>query len=305
VRRRVHHLRELCCDASVANLLREDTPAYRETLLETARRFLATHGEPGLGLLGLFENANCLTIRLRWLEKPTWRHRNMKNLIVAVIVGFVAACALPMARAQPVPAARDNTTVSRISGAEATAEMRDLQVQMRVLQEQMQQLRTRMGELRGQTPTLQHETAIAIKDGRVTRAPSALPRDEGTKAIAGATNNRKSAVLGQWELKYRVGDQYGTARLTLSQNAQGAVDANWISDGIQSAVSNVKVDGDKVTLSRTTTIQGSTCESTFQGSVKDVVLAGTMKDQMGDVSVIGTRIGARTEPSPAMIPIKL
>jgi beta-lactamase regulating signal transducer with metallopeptidase domain len=79
VRRRIHHLRELCCDGSVANLLREDTLAYRETLLETARRFLVAQGEPGLGLLGLFEDSNCLLMRVRWLEKPTWRYRKKKQ----------------------------------------------------------------------------------------------------------------------------------------------------------------------------------------------------------------------------------
>ena len=40
VRRHLHHLRELSCDGTVAELLRERTAAYRQTLLETARRML-------------------------------------------------------------------------------------------------------------------------------------------------------------------------------------------------------------------------------------------------------------------------
>jgi pyruvate-formate lyase-activating enzyme len=42
VRQQVHHLRELSCDGTVAELLRERTLAYRQTLLETARRLAGT-----------------------------------------------------------------------------------------------------------------------------------------------------------------------------------------------------------------------------------------------------------------------
>ena len=54
VRRQLQHLRELCCDATVANILRERTSEYRETLLETARRLLAKPVPSGIGLLGLW-----------------------------------------------------------------------------------------------------------------------------------------------------------------------------------------------------------------------------------------------------------
>jgi beta-lactamase regulating signal transducer with metallopeptidase domain len=159
VRRHIHHLRELCCDASVANLLREDTPAYRETLLETARRFLATHGEPGLGLLGLFEDSNCLLVRLNWLQKPTWRYRKMKSLIVIVIAGFMAACVLPMAQAQPQAGVQDATTVPHVSDTPISQDVQSLQEQMQRLQEQMQQLATRMAELNTARAQVQHEAA--------------------------------------------------------------------------------------------------------------------------------------------------
>ncbi|MHC4952788.1 MAG: M56 family metallopeptidase, partial [Planctomycetota bacterium] len=39
-RRRASALRELCCDATVASVLREETPAYRATLLRAASRLL-------------------------------------------------------------------------------------------------------------------------------------------------------------------------------------------------------------------------------------------------------------------------
>lgn len=97
VRRQMKHVREICCDLTVANVLRDKTPAYRMTLLNTARELLTETVEPGLGMLGVFEEPFRLVTRLKWLEKKTWEHR--KKIIVAafavsLMVGFSV---LPMA----------------------------------------------------------------------------------------------------------------------------------------------------------------------------------------------------------------
>jgi beta-lactamase regulating signal transducer with metallopeptidase domain len=107
VRKQVQHLRELCCDASVAKVLKENTMGYRETLLETAKRLLAKSVEPGLGLLGLFENSHRLVTRLKWLEKKTWKHSRIRLVAIVVVIAAVSACILPMAQGQRT--AKDQT----------------------------------------------------------------------------------------------------------------------------------------------------------------------------------------------------
>ncbi|MHC4645052.1 MAG: M56 family metallopeptidase, partial [Planctomycetota bacterium] len=98
VRRQLQHLRELCCDAAVARILREETTGYRKTILETARRLLAKPVEPGMGLLGLFEDSSRLMVRLKWLEKKTWKYRGLRIATVSIIVAVMTACVLPMAK---------------------------------------------------------------------------------------------------------------------------------------------------------------------------------------------------------------
>ncbi|MEJ2703394.1 MAG: M56 family metallopeptidase, partial [Sedimentisphaerales bacterium] len=100
VRKQLRHLRELCCDATVASLLRDRTVEYRQTLLEAARRFLATPAETGLALVGLFEDSNRLIARINWLKKPVWRYRKMKSAAVITVVLVLLACVLPMAQGQ-------------------------------------------------------------------------------------------------------------------------------------------------------------------------------------------------------------
>jgi len=118
VRRQLQHLRELCCDATVAWILRERTADYRETLLETARRLLAKPVEPGMGLLGLFEDSNRLVTRLKWLEKKTWKYRPLRIAVVFAIVAIMFACILPMAKvAEKAPVGINETlNVSDASG---------------------------------------------------------------------------------------------------------------------------------------------------------------------------------------------
>lgn len=100
-RKHLQNLRELCCDATVARILREKTIGYRQTLLEAARQLLAQPVDPGLGLLGLFENSSWLVDRLRWLEKKSWRYRPLRIATIFVLISLMTACVLPMANPGP------------------------------------------------------------------------------------------------------------------------------------------------------------------------------------------------------------
>ena len=106
-RRQMKHVREICCDLTIANILKEKTMKYRETLLNTARELLTQSAEPGMGLLGVFEDPFRLVARLRWLEKKTWRTRKLMTAAVAVVAIVMTAAVLPMGSAGQVGAAGD------------------------------------------------------------------------------------------------------------------------------------------------------------------------------------------------------
>ncbi len=95
-RRQMKHVREICCDLTIANVLKEKTMKYRETLLNTARELLTQTAEPGMGLLGVFEDPFRLVPRLRWLEKKTWRTRKLMTAAVAAVAIVMTAAILPM-----------------------------------------------------------------------------------------------------------------------------------------------------------------------------------------------------------------
>ncbi len=100
LRRRLQHLRELCCDATVAGILRDKTTDYRETILQNAKWLLTGPASSGIGLLGLAEDSRNLLVRLDWLEKKTWKHRSLRIVTVCAVIALMLVCVLPMARAK-------------------------------------------------------------------------------------------------------------------------------------------------------------------------------------------------------------
>ena len=101
-RRQMKQVREICCDLTVANVLREETPAYRLTLLNTAREMLTENILPGLGLLGVFEEPFRLVTRLKWLEKNTWQRRRWMIASAVLISLLFTAAVIPMAAMDPI-----------------------------------------------------------------------------------------------------------------------------------------------------------------------------------------------------------
>jgi len=100
-RKQMKHVREICCDITIANILREKTKLYKETLVNTARELLTETMEPGMGLLGLFEEPFQLIARLKWLNKETWKSRKLAYGSAILTTLLFTAFVLPMGELGP------------------------------------------------------------------------------------------------------------------------------------------------------------------------------------------------------------
>ncbi|MFC1841144.1 M56 family metallopeptidase [Thermodesulfobacteriota bacterium] len=96
-RRQMRNICEICCDLSVANVLKEKTAAYRETLIKTARELFTESMEPSIGFLGIFEEPFRLVPRLKWLEKRSWENRKRRIATTIFTSLFMIICLMPMA----------------------------------------------------------------------------------------------------------------------------------------------------------------------------------------------------------------
>jgi hypothetical protein len=131
--------------------------------------------------------------------------------------------------------------------------------------------------------------AGALKDGKLAAQVSS---DRGEYAVNGTRRLPESPAVGQWDLSYRFGERDMTAKLAVSQKPDGALDAKWISQFGESAISNVKCVNGKLSFTRKIKFNDNEFETTFEGTIANDKLTGTNKSERGEVPVTGQRFGA-------------
>ena len=216
VRRPLHRLRELSCDATVANLLQEQTTAYRQTLLRIAQRFLARSTEPGLGLLGLLEDANPLVVRLNWLERPMWRYRTMRHVLVIAAMLTMLACVLPMAQG-------DDQAIVAVNNEEPdrAAESAQLSQELEALQAALAKLETDRLKLQQQVETLAQAQQAAVQ----AKAQTVRARVEAKEVEEAAAKAAMQATKARAETLEALIQARQTPRHQNAQNPPAAGDA--------------------------------------------------------------------------------
>jgi len=100
VQRRLQHLREMCCDATVARILKDDVEQYRQTIVATARWLLTQTRDHAIGLLGLVEDRSRLLARMDCLRQAPRRYHRVRLVATAALMVLLGVCLLPMAGAR-------------------------------------------------------------------------------------------------------------------------------------------------------------------------------------------------------------
>jgi hypothetical protein len=128
-----------------------------------------------------------------------------------------------------------------------------------------------------------------LKDGKITGTMSS---DRGEFAANGARLKPIPPAVGVWDLTYKIGDRDITARLTVSQKPDGALDAKWASQMGESVISNVKLQDGKLTFDRAAKFNDQQFTMTFTGTAQGDKLTGVSKNEQLEVPVTGQRFGA-------------
>ncbi|MDH7598976.1 MAG: hypothetical protein QHH07_04985 [Sedimentisphaerales bacterium] len=128
-----------------------------------------------------------------------------------------------------------------------------------------------------------------IKDGKLT---GTLSSDQGDSSVTGLKKAAKPDIVGVWDVSFEVFDRQITARLFVRQAPDGTISCDWTGEAGEHKVSNVKLQDGKLTFTRTSKIDQMEFETTFEGTAKANKLTGTLKGQMGQFEVTGTRFGA-------------
>jgi len=128
-----------------------------------------------------------------------------------------------------------------------------------------------------------------LRDGKITGEMSS---DRGEFAVNGARKKPKLPALGQWDMKFNVGDREITGKLSISEKPDGTLAGKWDAEFGEHIVSNVKFQNGKLNYTRKSKFGEREFESTFEGTIKGHKLAGAFKSQRGELPATGERVGA-------------
>jgi tRNA A58 N-methylase Trm61 len=119
-----------------------------------------------------------------------------------------------------------------------------------------------------------------------------LSNDRGKFNVEGKRLRRMPMVMGNWEMKFKVGERDITIMLVIKSDKAGKPAAEWQSQWGQHQITDVTFKKGKLTFQRKSKIQDREWESTFEGTVKGHKLSGIIKSDRGDITIEGTRVGA-------------
>ena len=131
--RRLLRLREVCCDAMVAGILREETSGYRRTLLTVAEKLI--HARPAatiVGILGIVEESSMLITRIQWLDRNLWKNARTRMALKWSVVTLMAAVVFPMCSSESQPTgATSQSDAARVAAAQSDSALMMWQTDVR------------------------------------------------------------------------------------------------------------------------------------------------------------------------------
>jgi hypothetical protein len=129
-----------------------------------------------------------------------------------------------------------------------------------------------------------------VEDGKLT---GVLSSDRGESKLEGQRSPRMQRAIGNWELKFKVGDREVTTTLAVKSGKEGALMADWQSEWGEHKITDVQYERGQLSFKRKSKFQDREFDSTFEGTVgRDNTLTGVIKSEMGEVPVEGKLIGA-------------
>ncbi len=131
--------------------------------------------------------------------------------------------------------------------------------------------------------------AGTIEGGTLTGTMSS---ERGELQMEGTRVRRMPAVVGNWEMKVKMGEREYTGTLVIKADEKRNLTAEWQSERGEHQISDVQYENGQLTFKRTSKFGDRQFESTFEGTVKEDTLTGTFKSERGEGTGVGQRIGA-------------
>ena len=136
--------------------------------------------------------------------------------------------------------------------------------------------------------TMKSSFSGMIEEGKLT---GALTSDRGETKVEGQRSTRMPRVVGNWEMKYKVGERDVTGILVIKVDKEDKLVGEWQSEWGESVISDLQYERGSLSFKRKTTARERQWESSFEGTIQQNELSGVFKSERGEMSVQGQKMG--------------
>lgn len=111
--------------------------------------------------------------------------------------------------------------------------------------------------------------------------------------LTGKRAPRMPRAVGQWEMKYTMGERERSSTLIIKADEEGNLSATMPSERVTHTISDLKVaNRNELSFKRVTKFGDREFESTFAGTLGRSEITGKFKSQRGEIEATATRVGA-------------
>lgn len=139
----------------------------------------------------------------------------------------------------------------------------------------------------GQTSTSTFKGTLA--EGKLSGTVSS---ERGEYSVTGERAPRMPRAVGTWDMKLKMDDREVPSTLIIGVDKEGALTAQWKSERGEPTISDVQYERGTLTFKAKSANPDRAWEVTFEGTMEQDKLTGTLKSERGEIAVEGTRKGA-------------
>jgi hypothetical protein len=117
----------------------------------------------------------------------------------------------------------------------------------------------------------------------------------GEIKIDGTLQGDPNTIAGEWQLNVTVPPREIVDKLTITQDANGVLDGKWTSQRGENTISNMKLDGNKLTFTRKSKMGEMEFEMTYEGTVEGDQIKGAFMSNFGEREANAARAASQPQ----------
>jgi hypothetical protein len=108
--------------------------------------------------------------------------------------------------------------------------------------------------------------------------------------LQGEAKAGADAIVGEWQMNITMPARENIEKLTITKNADGTLAGKWEGQRGESTISDIKLEGGKLTFTRTMKFGDREMTWTYEGTVEGDQIKGTFSSERGDREANATRV---------------